>query len=46
MFCDLLESDERAAVVTLAEGLETVVVAEAALASARDGRTVGVEVAP
>jgi UDP-N-acetylglucosamine 3-dehydrogenase len=46
MFCDLLEGDERAAVVTLAEGLETVVVAEAALASARDGRTVGVEVAP
>ena len=46
MFCDLLEGDGRAAVVTLAEGLETVVVAEAALASARDGRTVGVEVAP
>jgi predicted dehydrogenase len=44
-FCDLLEGDEQAAVVTLSEGLETVIVAEAALASARDGRTVGVEVA-
>jgi UDP-N-acetylglucosamine 3-dehydrogenase len=39
-FCDLLEGDSEAAVVTLSEGLETVLVAEAALASARAGETV------
>src|SRR5512133_3228870 len=44
-FCDLLAGDADALVVTLAEGLETVLVAEAALASARDGATVAVEVA-
>ena len=44
-FCDLLAGDADAPVVTLAEGLETVLVAEAALASARDGATVAVEVA-
>ena len=32
-FCDLLCGDPDAAVVTLAEGLETVIVAEAALAA-------------
>ena len=37
-FCDLLEGDADAAVVTLSEGLETVLVAEAALASARPAR--------
>jgi UDP-N-acetylglucosamine 3-dehydrogenase len=44
-FCDLLSGDADAPVVTLAEGLETVCVAEAALVSARDGATVAVEVA-
>ena len=44
-FCDLLAGDVDAPVVTLAEGLETVLVAEAALASARGGVTVAVEVA-
>jgi predicted dehydrogenase len=44
-FCDLLAGDADAPVVTLAEGLETVLVAEAALSSARDGATVAVEVA-
>ena len=44
-FCDLLAGDADAPVVTLAAGLETVLVAEAALASARGGATVGVEVA-
>jgi UDP-N-acetylglucosamine 3-dehydrogenase len=39
-FCDLLAGDGDAAVVTLAEGLDTVVVAEAVLASARAGETV------
>ena len=39
-FCDLLEGDSEAAVVTLAEGLDTVLVAEAVLASARAGETV------
>jgi UDP-N-acetylglucosamine 3-dehydrogenase len=39
-FCDLLEGDIDAAVVTLSEGLDTVLVAEAALASARAGETV------
>jgi predicted dehydrogenase len=44
-FCDLLAGDADAPVVTLAAGLETVLVAEAALASARAGTTVAVEVA-
>jgi predicted dehydrogenase len=39
-FCDLLAGVADAAVVTLAEGLDTVIVAEAALASARIGETV------
>jgi UDP-N-acetylglucosamine 3-dehydrogenase len=39
-FCDLLAGDATALVVTLAEGLDTVIVAEAALASAEAGRTV------
>jgi predicted dehydrogenase len=39
-FCDLLEGDDEAAVVTLSEGLDTVLVAEAALASAQAGETV------
>ena len=39
-FCDLVAGDLNAAVVTLSEGLDTVVVAEAALASAEAGRTV------
>jgi predicted dehydrogenase len=37
-FCALLGGDDTAPVVTLAEGLETVVVAEAVLASARSGQ--------
>jgi UDP-N-acetylglucosamine 3-dehydrogenase len=44
-FCDLLSGDPDAPVVTLAEGLETVLVAEAALASARGGATETIEVA-
>ena len=44
-FCDLLSGDPDAPVVTLAEGLETVLVAEAALASARGGATETVKVA-
>jgi UDP-N-acetylglucosamine 3-dehydrogenase len=43
-FCDLLGGDADAAVVTLAEGLDTVIVAEAALASARAGGTVALGV--
>ena len=39
-FCDLVAGDPDAGVVTLAEGLDTVVVAEAALASAQQGSTV------
>jgi UDP-N-acetylglucosamine 3-dehydrogenase len=39
-FCDFVAGDPDAAVVTLSEGLETVVVAEAALASAEAGSTV------
>ena len=39
-FCDLVAGDQNADVVTLAEGLETVVVAEAALASSQAGSTV------
>jgi UDP-N-acetylglucosamine 3-dehydrogenase len=42
-FCDLLSGDANAGVVTLAEGLETVVVAEAVLASARSGQTVALD---
>jgi predicted dehydrogenase len=41
-FCDLVAGDIGAAVVTLNEGLDTVVVAEAALASSQSGRTVAV----
>ena len=41
-FCDLLAGDADAPVVTLGEGLETVLVAEAALASARGRTTVAV----
>jgi UDP-N-acetylglucosamine 3-dehydrogenase len=41
-FCDLVAGDPDAAVVTLSEGLDTVVVAEAALASAQAGSTVAV----
>jgi UDP-N-acetylglucosamine 3-dehydrogenase len=44
-FCDLLEGDADAPVVTLAEGLETVVVAEAVLSSAQAGGTVALEAA-
>jgi predicted dehydrogenase len=44
-FCDLLEGHPAASVVTLAEGLETVVLAEAVLASARSGATVALEAA-
>ena len=39
-FCELLRGDESAGVVTLEEGLETVVSAEAVLASAASGETV------
>jgi predicted dehydrogenase len=39
-FCDLLEGVPGAAVVTLAEGLQTVECAEAVLESAASGRTV------
>jgi UDP-N-acetylglucosamine 3-dehydrogenase len=39
-FCDFVAGDTDAAVVTLSEGLETVVVAEAALASSQSGGTV------
>jgi UDP-N-acetylglucosamine 3-dehydrogenase len=42
-FCDLVAGDSDAPVVTLAEGLETVVVAEAALESAQAGRTVALD---
>jgi predicted dehydrogenase len=42
-FCDLVAGDPDAPVVTLAEGLETVVVAEAALESAQAGRTVALD---
>jgi predicted dehydrogenase len=41
-FCDLVAGDTGAAVVTLSEGLDTVVVAEAALASSQSGGTVSV----
>jgi UDP-N-acetylglucosamine 3-dehydrogenase len=41
-FCDLVAGDPEAQVVTLAEGLETVRVAEAALESAQAGSTVAV----
>jgi predicted dehydrogenase len=39
-FCDFVAGNTDAAVVTLSEGLETVVVAEAALASSQSGGTV------
>jgi UDP-N-acetylglucosamine 3-dehydrogenase len=39
-FCDLVAGDTNAAVVTLSQGLDTVVVAEAALESAQSGSTV------
>ena len=39
-FCDFVAGDADAAVVTLSEGLDTVVVAEAALESAGSGSTV------
>jgi UDP-N-acetylglucosamine 3-dehydrogenase len=42
-FFDLLDGDAGAGVVTLAEGLETVIVAEAVLASAQAGETVALE---
>jgi predicted dehydrogenase len=42
-FCDLLSGVPDAPVVTLGEGLDTVLVAEAALASARSGTTVAPE---
>jgi len=41
-FCDLLEGDRSAPVVSLAEGLETVLCAEAVLASAASGQAVRV----
>ena len=44
-FFDLLEGDADAGVVTLAEGLETVAVAEAVIASARSGGTVALQAA-
>jgi UDP-N-acetylglucosamine 3-dehydrogenase len=42
-FCDLMEGDDAAPVVTLAEGLETVALAEAVLESAQTGATVALE---
>jgi UDP-N-acetylglucosamine 3-dehydrogenase len=42
-FCALIRGDEDALVVTLEEGLETVAVAEAVLASAASGETVALE---
>jgi predicted dehydrogenase len=45
-FCDLVAGDLEAAVVTLNEGLDTVVVAEAALTSSQRGITVAVAGAP
>jgi predicted dehydrogenase len=45
-FCDLLQGEPGAAVVTLSEGLDTVLVAEAALASAQRGETVVLVEAP
>ncbi len=39
-FCDLLEGDTAAPIVTLEEGVDIVACAEAVLASAADGRTV------
>ena len=44
-FFDLLEGDADAGIVTLAEGLETVVVAEAVIASAQSGGTVALQAA-
>jgi UDP-N-acetylglucosamine 3-dehydrogenase len=45
-FCALLRGEDGAAVVTLEEGLETVAVAEAVLASAASGETVALEPSP
>jgi UDP-N-acetylglucosamine 3-dehydrogenase len=45
-FCALLRGADGAAVVTLEEGLETVAVAEAVLASAASGETVALEPSP
>jgi UDP-N-acetylglucosamine 3-dehydrogenase len=45
-FCALLRGEDGAAVVTLEEGLETVAVAEAVLASAASGETVALEPCP
>jgi hypothetical protein len=42
-FCAFVAGDTDAAVVTLSEGLDTVVVAEAALASAQAGSTVALD---
>ena len=44
-FFDLLEGDADAGIVSLAEGLETVVVAEAVIASAQSGGTVALQAA-
>jgi predicted dehydrogenase len=44
-FCDLVAGDLEAAVVTLPEGLDTVIVAEAALTSSMQGSTVAVAAA-
>jgi predicted dehydrogenase len=44
-FCDLVAGDLEAGVVTLHEGLDTVIVAEAALASSQQGSTVAVTAA-
>jgi predicted dehydrogenase len=45
-FCALLRGEDGAAVVTLEEGLETVAVAEAVLASAASGETVALQPSP
>jgi predicted dehydrogenase len=45
-FCALIRGEDDAAVVTLEEGLETVAVAEAVLASAESGETVSLEPSP
>ena len=45
-FCALLRGEDGAAVVSLEEGLETVAVAEAVLASAATGETVALEPSP
>jgi predicted dehydrogenase len=45
-FCDLVAGDLEAGVVTLNEGLNTVIVAEAALTSSQQGNTVALSGAP